>query len=147
MAKHRRGSAAIEFALWLPVMLVFVAAVVDYGFYMTRRVSVARATMEGARVGAAVFEPNNVPAGSQIVPAAQNRASEVLTDIGIACPGAGCTITVNFCPAGGGGACGSPPFTAIQVEIDYDISPVFGLVPVPTHIHELQLMAVENQSD
>ena len=76
---HRAGSAAVEFALWLPVMLMFVASVVDYGFYMTRRVTVARAAMEGARMGAAVFEADNVAPGSMIVPIAESRAGEVLT--------------------------------------------------------------------
>jgi hypothetical protein len=161
-------------------MLMFVATVVDYGFYMTRRVTVARAAMEGARMGAAVFEADNVAPGSMIVPIAESRAGEVLTDMGIQCPASGCTITVDYCgtaggtTGGGGGistsqskgpttqslpkssqssqssttsACGDPPFDAIQVEVNLDYDPIFGLIPVPTVIREKQLFAVENQRD
>lgn len=142
----RRGSAAIEFAIWLPVVLMFVATVVDYGFYMTRRVAVARATMEGARYGAAVFEPDSVPEGTDVEPAARDRASEMLTDMGIACPVVpSCAINTTYCQSDASAACNNPPFDAIQVEIDYTYTPIFGLVPVPTHIQEKQIMAVEHQ--
>ena len=51
--RSKRGSAAIEFALLSTVLFLFLSTVVDWGWYMTQRVSVARATMDGARVGAA----------------------------------------------------------------------------------------------
>lgn len=140
----RSGSAAIEFALWLPVLLLFVSATVDYGFYMTQRVAVARATMEGARGGAAIFEPDAVFPGTNIVPASTNRASDILTQLGIPCPSASCAISVNYCPAGDA-ACGSPPFDGLKVEVTYQFTPLFGLIPIPTQIREELVMAVENQ--
>jgi uncharacterized membrane protein len=142
--RRRSGSAAIEFAIWLPVLLMFVATVVDYGFYMTERVAVARATMEGTRTGAAIFEPNNVVPGSLIGPAAQSRASDILTQLGITCPSANCVINVTYCPAGDG-ACGNAPFDAIQVEITSQFRPLFGLIPTPHRLDEKLIMAVENQ--
>jgi hypothetical protein len=141
---RRRGSAAIEFALWLPVMLMFVAAIVDYGFYMTTRVSVARGAMEGVRVGATVFEPNSVvPPGSVVGVKARQRSIRVLNDLGIACPGTNCSVTASYCPAASAPC--FAPFDAIEVQVNYTFEPLFGLVPVPTTMIEKQLMAVENQ--
>jgi len=146
-AGSRSGSAAIEFALWLPVLLMFVATIVDYGIYMTERVSVARATMEGARSGAAIFEPDLVSPGTNIRPAALARSSDILTQLGVTCPSASCTIDVTYCPSPGGGACGFPPFDAVMVDIKLQFTPLFGLVPTPSVIHETLIMAVENQRD
>lgn len=143
-ASSRRGSAAIEFSLWLPVLLLFVSAVVDWGMYMTTRVSVARATMDGTRGGAAVFEPSTVTPGSMVVPAAQNRASNVLSGMGMTC-GAGCNITTTYCPKNAGGVCQSPPFNGVTVNIQYAYTPFFGFLAVPTVINERFIMAVESQ--
>jgi len=141
---RRSGSAAIEFAIWLPVLLLFVSTVVDYGFYMTERVAVSRATMEGTRTGAAIFEPNDTAPGSLIKPAAKARAGEILTELGIACPSAKCVITVTYCDAGDG-ACGNAPFDAIQVEITNQFRPLFGLIPTPSRMDEKLIMSVLNQ--
>jgi len=143
-SRGRSGSAAIEFAIWLPVLLMFVATIVDYGFYMTQRVAVSRATMEGCRGGAAIFEPNQVAPGSLIRPAARNRSSDILTQLGIPCPSASCAITVTYCPAGDG-ACSNAPFDSVQVEINHQFRPLFGLIPTPDRIDEKLIMAVENQ--
>lgn len=141
----RRGSAAIEFSLWLPILLLLVSAIVDWGLYMNQRVSVARATMDGARAGAAVFEPSNVTPGSLVVPAAQNRANNVMVGMGLTC-GAGCNIVTTYCPQGTGGVCQTPPFNGVTVEITYGYNPIFGFLAVPGVIRERFIMAVENQS-
>jgi len=142
--RRRSGSAAIEFALWLPVLLLFVSTIVDYGYYMNQRVEVVRATMEACRTGAAIFEPNQVAPGSVIKPTSTARAGEVLTKIGIACPSAACNITVIYCKAGDS-ACGNAPFDAVQVEINDQFKPLIGLIPTPSRIDEKLIMAVENQ--
>ncbi|MEQ1507890.1 MAG: TadE/TadG family type IV pilus assembly protein [Myxococcota bacterium] len=142
---RRRGAAAIEFALWLPVLLMFLSAVVDWGYYMTQRVAVARAVMEGTRRGAAQFESPAVAAGSVIGPTAGARASLVLTELGITCPAANCIVSSTYCDTGQGGVCNNPPIDALVVQIQYDFEPFFGLVPTPAGITERFEMAVENQ--
>jgi hypothetical protein len=142
--RSRRGSAAIEFAIWLPVLLMFVSTIIDYGFYMTQRVAVARATMEGARGGAAIFEPDTIAPGTNIIPAAKSRSGLILSQTGIACPSASCVINVSYCPSGSA-TCGFPPFDAVQVEIVYQFRPLIGLIPTPTQMDEKLVMAVENQ--
>ncbi|MEQ1565111.1 MAG: TadE/TadG family type IV pilus assembly protein [Myxococcota bacterium] len=143
--RGRRGSAAMEFAIWLPIMTFMVSAVVDYGYYMTRRVSVARSAMEGARLGAAVYEPTAMAPGTDIQPKAKARAEDMMTSMGIPC--AGSCVVATYCPDEAGSACGDPPFDAVEVDITYPFTPIFGIVPIPTEIHEVQLMAVENQRE
>lgn len=143
--RSRRGASVIEFAIWLPVLLMLISAVIDWGSYMTTRVSVARGVMEGARRGASVFEPTTVPPGSQIVPKAKARTKLVLEDIGVDCAPPGCVIDATYCNAGQGGPCQNPPFQGLVVRVTTGFEPFFGFVPVPTQISESFLMAVENQ--
>jgi hypothetical protein len=145
LRRKSRGAAAIEFALWLPILLMFVSIIIDWGFYMTTRVTVARGVMEGARRGAAQFEPTTVPAGSQIVPRARARTLQVLEDMGITCTGPSCLLQVTYCDTGQGGPCQNPPFDGIVVQVTLDFEPFFGFVPTPDRIQESFEMAVENQ--
>lgn len=141
----RRGAAAVEFALWLPILLIFVSAVIDWGSYMTTRVTVARAVMEGTRTGASVFEPPNIGArGSRIVPRTIQRTEQIFTDMGITCASPGC-FRVEYCDTGEGGVCRNPPLNAIVVEARMPFVPFFGFVPVPDSIVERFEMAVESQ--
>jgi Flp pilus assembly protein TadG len=147
VALFRRGSTAIEFALMLPLLMIFMAAIIDWGWYMTQRVAVARATMDGARVGATVFEPSTVAAGSLIKPRAESRARDVLAGMGMPCAAmsASCVVTATYCNTGDGGVCNNPPFDALVLQLRYDYTPFFGFLPTPPEISDYFLMAVENQ--
>ena len=143
-AHGRRGVAAMEFALWLPVLFMLISAVVDWGYYMHLKVNVARATMDGCRVGAAVFEPNAIAPGSISIPRARNRVIDVLNGMGLGC-GGGCSVSAQYCPKSTGGACGNPPFDGLLVTTNYDFTPFFGFVATPPLIEEDFMMASENQ--
>lgn len=142
--KQSRGSAAIEFALVMPLMFMLLAAVIDWGHYMSTRVSIARATMDGARQGAATIDDPNTGA-NEIVSAARNRTLAVLTGMGKAC-GGGCTVVATACATGQGtpAACGSPPLPTIVVDVNYPYSPFFGFVPTPTNFHETFMMVQQS---
>lgn len=141
----RRGSAAIEFGFWFPILMAFLSAVIDYGMYMNQRVDVARAVMEGCRSGASVFEKNDVAAGSIMIPTAITRTNQVLADLGIACPSAQCTSAGQYCALGAKGDCAAPPFDALYIEVTFQFTPPIGLLPVPVNIRERFIMAAENQ--
>lgn len=146
----RRGSAAIEFALWLPVLLAFLAAVVDWGYYMTQRVAVARAVMEGARGAASVFEgPTVIPEGARIKQRAEERTSTVLTAYGVSCALTSC-LTAEYhqngdAPPSGGAT--AWPFDGIIVRVSFAFVPLVGLIPTPGTITDQFLMATEQQRD
>lgn len=153
VSSPRRGSAAVEFFLWVPILVFLVAAVIDWGFYMNTRTYVARAAMDGARVGTSTYEPSTSPAGSVVVPKAKARTLQVLQDLGLPCVPATCTIDVKYCPSGVSGVCDCddgtgachPPVDAIRVLVTYDFEPYFGTAFTPDVIVDDFVMAVENQ--
>lgn len=49
--RRRRGAAALEFALVLPLLLVLVLGAIDWGYYFFVEQVVVNAAREGARVG------------------------------------------------------------------------------------------------
>lgn len=50
--RGERGAAAVEFALIVPVLVMIVFGIVDFGFAINRDTLVNNAAREGARVGA-----------------------------------------------------------------------------------------------
>lgn len=83
-ARQDRGAAAVEFALLLPLLLLLVFGIIDFGRALNAQITLTQAAREGARL-AALGEPN-VVSGTQ---AAATGLSPV-------------TVTVTACPAGAG---------------------------------------------
>jgi Flp pilus assembly protein TadG len=51
VCNEERGAALVEFALVLPLLLVVIAGIVDFGFAFQRSEILANAAREGARLG------------------------------------------------------------------------------------------------
>lgn len=150
----RRGSAAIEFALWIPILVFLIAAVIDWAHYMTIRTSVARAAMDGARIGTSTYEPATATPGDIVVPKAKARTIVVLGELGLPCVSApDCVVEVSYCASGVTGDCDCddgtgtcfPPVDAIRVRVDYAFTPFFGSAGTPGRVTDEFVMAVENQ--
>jgi Flp pilus assembly protein TadG len=97
-----RGATAVEFALLLPLLLLIVLGIVDFGRMLNAQVTLTQAAREGARL-VALGQPN-VPGRTQ---AAATGLSPVGVSIQSACPvGAGpgsngvvqTTYTFQFTP-------------------------------------------------
>lgn len=86
MSPRRRGAAAIEFALWQPILFLLLAGVVDLSTYLSRQALITRATHDGARAGAATAESSDDDPGSLVVPAAKSQAETVLGTMNVQCP-------------------------------------------------------------
>ena len=91
---HRRdrGAAAVEFALLLPLLLLLVFGIIDFGRALNAQITLTQAAREGARL-AALGEPN-VVSGTQ---AAATGLSPVAVTV-TSCPvnaGAGVDATVK----------------------------------------------------
>lgn len=71
---RRRGTAAMEFALCLPVTMLVFGSVVDGGRVMSVNHSLARAARDGARIGSMVMEPP--PATGHTIRAEARAAAE-----------------------------------------------------------------------
>ena len=87
-----RGAAAVEMALVLPILLVLVFGIIDFGFLFNAQVSLTQATREGVRLGAVGEAPS--------VAAMEARMQEAY--LGFAGDGAPVAL-------GGSAACGPNP--------------------------------------
>nr|WP_300151844.1 TadE/TadG family type IV pilus assembly protein [Propionicimonas sp.] len=107
--KCERGAAALEFAIVLPVLLLLLVGIVDFGMVMGAQTQVANAAREGARAGALTGKrPQAISAATGAIsgmPGATNAGTSVdvicTTDAGLACsltdssPDTGGTVTVT----------------------------------------------------
>lgn len=80
-----RGAAAVEFAIMLPLLLLLVFGIIDFGRALNAQVTITQAAREGARL-TALNEPN--------VTARTQAAATGLTGVGV--------TVVSACPAGSG---------------------------------------------
>jgi Flp pilus assembly protein TadG len=105
-AGSERGAAAVEFALVLPILIMLLLGIVEFGRIFNVQVSVTNAAREGARVMAIENDP------AQAAAAAIAAAPSVSPAIGAG----NITITPTDC-AGGGTA---------TVTIDYPVDYLTG---------------------
>jgi Flp pilus assembly protein TadG len=71
-----RGSELIEFALVLPILLLIIAGIVDFGFLFQRYEVVTNAAREGARIAV-------LPSGYNTDTNVQSRVQQYLTASGL----------------------------------------------------------------
>ena len=83
-AARDRGAAAVEFALLLPVLLLLVFGIIDFGRALNAQITLTQAAREGARIAA--LGESNVVSGTQ---AAATGLSPV-------------AVSVTSCPVGAG---------------------------------------------
>jgi hypothetical protein len=99
----QRGQALVEFALMLPLLLIVLFAVVDFGVGLTRWIAITNAAREGARLGAVGGEVGQI------------KLKAIDTSDGILSDG---DIEVGFFDADGSG--GIDPGDSIVVDVHYD---------------------------
>lgn len=106
--RDERGTAVVEFAIVLPVLLTMVLAIIDFGRMMAVAASLAAAVRDGARMGAAM---TNVTDATQLS-AVKSR------------------VVSNFQPFGGAQLTASN--VAVTVDASYNITvKVTGYTYVP----------------
>ena len=107
-----RGQAVIELALTLPLLLVVVFGIIDFGFMFQRYEAVTNAAREGARMGVLVPIPLNVAvAGNYTKQNAEDRALAYLDASGL-------SGTAHTCGTGavvGGTRCASMTSSTVTV--------------------------------
>lgn len=132
MLRPRRGAAAVEFALTLPIVLVVATAILDYSWFLNRSADVLTAVREGARHGATI-EQDDDPVGEAIA-----RTTASLANYGVEC-GGGCEVNAELRELDG--------LATIYVEARVAYEPMVGLVPTPENMGATLTMALEDQSE
>lgn len=107
MARHRKedGAAAVEFALIVPLLLVFMLAIIDLGWVFNQQLRLTAAAREGARIMAIYHED------STAATKAQTRITAVA--------GAGTTVTFPT-------TCGPAPDDQVTVVVAQSMSDLTG---------------------
>ena len=128
---NRRGSAAIEFAFWLPLVMVMLSGIIDFGWYMARSEIVMRASRDGARQGAAV---QNI---GDIVTDSNAQANATLTALGYS----GCNVSTTS-------SADSNDLTYLTTVVDCPFTKLLGIAPgLPNTITYRFTMYTELQLD
>jgi Flp pilus assembly protein TadG len=111
-----RGAAAVEFALILPVLMLIVVGIINYGDMLSVRQSVSQAASEGARAAAVTTDSDKAAAGRKAV-------DDALAAQGQKCTAA-CSVTVAACSNEATKQCAT-----VKVVIAYKgLIPGFGLI-------------------
>lgn len=124
-----RGAAAVEFALVVPVILLLLFGIIDYGFMLSFRQSISQAAAEGARAAAVT------PSGGSYTTNAANAVSQAI-GYGVTCtlPGGALTkssATVGSCSATTAACTYNTSKTCITVSVTYNYTqaPIFPNLP------------------
>jgi Flp pilus assembly protein TadG len=64
--RDSEGAAAIEFALVLPVLLLILFAILDYGWYFTQQILLLNAVQQGARASAGIQRADGEDLGGYV---------------------------------------------------------------------------------
>lgn len=121
---HRRGVAAIEFALTLPFMLLVALGIIELSLLQSRMYVISRAARDGCRIGSGVIEGPGAD-GSEIKAAAVAHAQQVLDNAGISCGSDGCDISATWYEDEG--------WMMLKLSVGVPYTPFTGLMPmIPT---------------
>lgn len=127
----RRGAAAVEFALTLPVVIVVATAILDYSWFLNRSADVLTAVREGTRHGTTIEQEDDP------VTEAISHTETALGTYGLSCSG-GCDIEAQLNDLDG--------ITTLTVQTRVPYEPIVGLVPTPENMGATLTMALEDQS-
>jgi len=134
--KNRRGASALEFALTLPIVMVVLTGILEYGWFLFQLSNVVHALRDGTRIGVTV--PLEDDEGA--VPRAEAHARAVLDGLGVPCTdGGGCIVRANIAVAG------DVDTMTMSIEVDY--TPIVGLLPTPALLRGDFTMMMQQQTE
>ena len=127
----RRGAAAVEFALVLPLLVTVLFGVIEYGWVFYQNFNVASSVRDGLRVGVTVaLAASPDPKASAI-----KKTQDLLTGVGINPASVTINATYN----------GSPPSKTLTLSASMPYKAIIGFVPAPSTIAYSMTMLLELQ--
>lgn len=132
--KYRRGSSALEFALTLPVVMIVLTGILEYGWYLFQLANVVHALRDGTRIGVTVPLEDPTPP----IERAESHARAVMNGLGVPCDdGDGCNVTAVITPG--------DDFDVLNLSIEVDYTPIVGLLPAPSQLRGSFTMMMQEQ--
>ena len=122
--KDKRGSAAVEFALCLPPLILILCGILEYGWYLTNQIVLVNAVSAGARAGIKAREWEGEDPGSLARSAARD-AFWISSNIPVSA-----TVEDN-------------PLRRIVVKVTFRYSPLTGYLPenmIPQYVRAKAVM-------
>lgn len=125
--KNKKGQSLVETALILPIILLLLTAIVDFGLLFNNYLTVSNAAREGARKAAVGGSD------AQINSTVSNVASTLIPD----------RLTITITPTGSGRTQGDP--VTVTVQYDYSmVTPIIGaILPGPIQLETSTTMRCE----
>ncbi|MDR8727514.1 TadE/TadG family type IV pilus assembly protein [Burkholderia pseudomultivorans] len=105
--KHQKGVAAVEFAFVLPVLLLIMFGIVEFGLFLYDKAVITNASREGARAGIVLSNPP--PTSGSVQTVVQNYTSNHLLTFGT-------QNTPTVASSGVGGSFGTPATVTVQYQ-------------------------------
>jgi Flp pilus assembly protein TadG len=134
LRRRRRGAAAIEFALCLPIFLAILFGILEYGWVFYEQANVIAAVRSGVRYGV-TKDPDTEPA---YLTEAETTVRNSLAGLGIGSADLlSATIVASVAPS-----TSSTNLLTVSCQVPY--TPVVGLVPAPSRISYSMTMLMEN---
>jgi Flp pilus assembly protein TadG len=130
MWREERGAAAAEFGLILPVLLLILFGIIEFGRMWNVRQTLTDAAREGARVAAVgngIINPVTALQDS-VVAIVENSARNARLDL--------TALTISHDQVGGG--TGNP----VTVNLLYDYDPLFGRWVLPSSVFQIRTFSV-----
>ncbi|HXH13859.1 MAG TPA: TadE family protein [Alphaproteobacteria bacterium] len=113
--KREEGAAAVEFALVLPLLLMILFGIIEFGLVLFRQEVITNASREGARFGILIGDPR--PTTEQI----EDVVNTYLTNAGLDAGNATVSVT------GAQGASGGDLTVSVLYPYDFLVLPNFAL--------------------
>ena len=94
--EHARGQGLVEFALILPVLMLMLLGVLEFGFIFSNHQGLEYATREGARTASALANGQNGQNGTPVATACQTIDNQVIAAVQRVIQGKGSPITLAY---------------------------------------------------
>ncbi|MFT5686226.1 MAG: hypothetical protein ACI8RZ_007182 [Myxococcota bacterium] len=131
----RSGSAAVEFALLMPVFVLLLGGLLEFSWLFFTRSGLNAAAREGCRAGVLV-DPEEIPDPEQV---ATEATDEWLARYHIRCAseGARCIVSTEYID--------KSPIESLRCTVTLDYRTLTGLVPAPETLKAVSEMRLERQ--
>jgi Flp pilus assembly protein TadG len=98
-SNRKRGQAMVEFALVIPIFMLVLSGILDFGFSLYSRMTVINAAREGARAAVMVSDVTTIPlvVSTQVISTASSGGITVVSaNVHVTCVN-GATTTTSPC--------------------------------------------------